>query len=280
MRIIAEKDFVASIEECAVRANFQIAPHIEQLVASAYARETNPHARVVLDAIIKNLADARSKHLPICQDTGMVIAFIEIGCNAAIGTSGCRGIQELVDEGIQNAYMKHYLRKSVVSPLERKNYGTNTPAIVWPEIVTGERIKISLMIKGFGSENVTRLKLFRPSEDIVAISRFVRECVRKAGPNPCPPVFVGVGIGGTAEKALFLSKKALFSVGRQRNPETAGLEEKLLVSINKLGIGAGGLGGDTTCLDVRVETFPTHIAGLPVAVSIGCWAHRTAETSL
>ena len=277
MRKIPEKSFIEKIESLVERANFRLEPGIYRFIAGAAENETVPDSVKVLKIILENIAIAGKKHLPICQDTGMVEVFLEIGNNIFIDLKRFSSLQALVDAGVRSVYEKHFLRKSVVTPLERKNTGTNVPSVIWTDIVRGAKIEISVMIKGFGSENTTQLKMFRPSAGIEEIEDFVVETVRTAGPNACPPVFAGIGIGGTADKAVFLSKKALVEVWKKSDPDTESLGKRLKNSINRLGIGPAGFGGRHTCLAVKPMMFPTHIAGLPVAVSLSCWAHRAAK---
>lgn len=274
MKIVKANDILEKIYLAVEKASFTLEPSIKNLISTAREKEKSPRGKKILDVIVENLKIAQDKNLPICQDTGMVVVFFKIGSNTRIEFQKFDSLQQIVDEAVRKAYSDFYLRKSVVSILERKNTQDNTPSVLWCENTPGEEFTFSLMIKGFGSENTTRLKMFRPTVSTSEVVRFVVNCIRKAGSNPCPPVFVGIGMGGTAEKALFLSKYALLEVGYPRSNETGNLEQLIISSINKLGIGPGGLGGDITCLDARIKTFPTHIAGFPVAVSISCWAHR------
>jgi len=274
MRKIREKIIVDRIYSAIEKASFSLEPQIKKLIYKARKIEKNKYGGKILDAIIENIKIAEDKKLPLCQDTGMVILFFEVGSNIKIEFKNFCSLQELVDYSVRNAYKDFYLRKSVVNVPERKNTMDNTPAIVWCESVPGDEMKISLMIKGFGAENTSQLKMFLPGVQKDEIIDFVVECVKKAGPNPCPPIFVGIGMGGTSEKAMYLSKKALLDCGDEKRSEMAEFEIELISKINRIGIGPGGLGGITGCLDARVKTFPTHIAGFPVAVSISCWAHR------
>ncbi|OQB72860.1 MAG: L(+)-tartrate dehydratase subunit alpha [candidate division TA06 bacterium ADurb.Bin131] len=275
MKIIKEKDILEKIYHAVEKASFTLDPSIKQLIIDAQKKEKSPLGKKILDVIVQNLEIAQNKHLPICQDTGMVVIFFEIGSNTRIEFQHFETIQQIADEAVKKSYRDFYLRKSIVNIPDRKNTQDNTPAIVWYKNIPGDQFRFSLMIKGFGSENTTRLKMFRPTASIPEIIRFTVKCVKEAGPNPCPPVFVGLGMGGTAEKAVFLSKYALLDAGQPRNNETSIFEEQLISKINALGIGPGGFGGDITCLDARIKTYPTHIAGFPVAVSISCWAHRS-----
>lgn len=274
MRKIEEDLIVERIYYSIEKAVFSLEPNIKKVLIDAMKSEKNPYGRKVLEVILENIQIAEEKKIPLCQDTGMAVLFFEIGSKTMVKFKKFQSLQEIVDYSVRNAYRDFYLRKSVVSLPERKNTSDNTPAIVWCESVPGDQIRFSLMIKGFGAENTTRLKMFTPGIENSEIIRFVVDCVKKAGPNPCPPVFVGIGMGGTAEKALYLSKLALLDAGKKGREEIGFLEEHIISSINKTGIGPGGLGGIITCLDARIKTFPTHIAGFPVAVSISCWAHR------
>ena len=274
MKAIKENKIVEMLYHAIEKASFTIEPSIKQLLIDARKKEKNPVGKKVLGVIMENLKIAHNKHLPICQDTGMVVVFFEIGSDIRIEFHNFATIQQIVDEAVRRAYSDFYLRKSVVGIPERKNTRDNSPAVVWCKNVAGDQLKFSLMIKGFGSENMTTLKMFTPNISIGEIIEFAVGCVKKAGPNPCPPVFLGLGMGGTAEKAVLLSKCALLNVGRRRDKKIGVFEEEIISRINRLGIGPAGLGGNITCLDARIKTYPTHIAGFPVAVSLSCWAHR------
>jgi fumarate hydratase subunit alpha len=234
----------------------------------------------MLDKIIINSDIASKENMPMCQDTGMAVIFVELGQDVHIVGGS---LKEAINEGIRQGYSEGYLRKSVVKdPLTRVNTGDNTPAVIHIDIVDGEELKITIAPKGFGSENMSRIKMLKPSDGVEGVKEFVLETVKIAGPNPCPPIIVGVGIGGTFEKAAELSKKALLRSIEERNNDTyySDLEDELITKINKLGIGPQGFGGKTTALGVNIETYPTHIAGLPVAVNISCHATRHAEIVL
>ena len=231
----------------------------------------------MLCRIIENAELAADKQIAICQDTGMSVVFVELGQEVHVTGS----ITEAINEGVRQAYKEGYLRKSVVGdPLNRKNTGDNTPAVIHYDIVTGENIKIQVMPKGFGSENMSAIKMLKPSDGVEGVIDFVLQTVKNAGSNPCPPIIVGVGIGGTMEKAAILSKKSLLRSlnDKNRSPYYAELEDLLLTKINNLGIGPQGLGGITTALRVHIESYATHFAGLPVAVNITCHASRHKET--
>jgi len=234
----------------------------------------------VIEKIIENAHIARSEEIAVCQDTGMTVVFVEIGQDVHI--SG-ENIFEAINEGVRRGYEKGFLRKSVVGdPIERVNTGDNTPAVVHYDIVKGDKLKITVAPKGFGSENMSTLKMLKPADGIEGVRKFVIEAVSNAGPNPCPPIVLGVGIGGTMEKAAILAKKALIRPINIRSSieYVKNLEIELLDKINNLGIGPLGLGGRTTALAVNIEVFPTHIAGLPVAVNMSCHATRHAEAVL
>ena len=231
-----------------------------------------------LATITNNIKMADDQVSPICQDTGMAVAFVEVGQEVELVGGN---ITEAINEGVRRGYKEGYLRKSVVEdPLHRKNTGDNTPAVIYYDIVPGDKVKVTLAPKGFGSENMSKLKMLKPSDGLAGVLDFVVEAVSLAGPNPCPPIVVGVGIGGTSDKAMYLAKKALTRDIGSHN-ETKHLKEielTLLGKINALGIGPQGLGGNTTALAVNVEAFATHIAGLPVAVNINCHVARHAVT--
>lgn len=234
----------------------------------------------MLDKIIINSDIASKENMPMCQDTGMAVIFVELGQDIHIVGGG---LKEAINEGVRQGYSEGYLRKSVVKdPLTRVNTGDNTPAVIHIDVVDGDELKITIAPKGFGSENMSRIKMLKPSDGVEGVKEFVLETVKIAGPNPCPPIIVGVGIGGTFEKAAELSKKALLRSIEERNKDTyySDLEDELISKINKLGIGPQGFGGKTTALGVNIETYPTHIAGLPVAVNISCHATRHAEIIL
>ncbi|MCM8822279.1 MAG: fumarate hydratase [Candidatus Omnitrophica bacterium] len=274
MRMIKEREIIEKVYLAIEKASFSLEPHIRKLIYDARRMEKSIYGKEVLNAIVENIKIAEEKKIPLCQDTGMVVLFFEIGSGTKIEFERFKSLQELVDFAVKSAYTDFYLRKSVVSVPDRKNTMDNTPSILWCESIPGDSIRFSVLIKGFGSENTSRLKMFLPSTEPDEIVEFVADCVKKAGANPCPPVFIGIGMGGTAEKAMYLSKKALVDIGRKKRFDMAYLEKKIISRLNQLGIGPGGLGGTFTCLDARIRTFPTHIAGFPVAVSISCWAHR------
>lgn len=261
-----------------IDANYHLPPDMKKQIISSSKEESWETASIILDQIIENFNIADENLQPICQDTGLACVFLSIGQDVHIKGN----LEEAVNEGVRKGYSKGYLRKSVVSdPLKRVNTGDNTPAMIYYDICPGDKIKITVAPKGFGSENMSQIKMLKPSDGIEGVKDFVIKVVEDAGPNPCPPIVVGVGIGGTFDKAAYLAKKALMRPVDQRNSEDfyAELEEELLKKINALGIGPQGFGGRTTALAVNIEKFPTHIAGLPVAVNINCHVtrHMTEE---
>lgn len=274
MRIINSETISDTVKQMCINANYHINSDIRQALEKSVKTEKSDIARGVLENLLKNADIAHTKEVPICQDTGMAVFFIEIGSDVFVEGDT---ITDAVNKGVASGYTEGYLRKSVVrDPLDRINTNDNTPAVIYYDFVKGDKIKITFAPKGFGSENKGGLKMLNPSDGIDGIIDFVVETVRKAGANPCPPMVVGVGIGGTMDKAAQLSKKALTrSIDKSNEkPFYAELEKTLLTKINKLGIGPQGMGGTTTALAVNIETFPTHIAGLPVAVNINCHATR------
>ncbi|MBF1193411.1 MAG: fumarate hydratase [[Eubacterium] sulci] len=261
-----------------IDANYHLPPDMKKQIISSSKEESWETASIILDQIIENFNIADENLQPICQDTGLACVFLSIGQDVHIKGN----LEDAVNEGVRKGYSKGYLRKSVVSdPLKRVNTGDNTPAMIYYDICPGDKIKITVAPKGFGSENMSQIKMLKPSYGIEGVKDFVIKVVEDAGPNPCPPIVVGVGIGGTFDKAAYLAKKALMRPVDQRNSELfyAELEEELLEKINALGIGPQGFGGKTTALAVNIEKFPTHIAGLPVAVNINCHVtrHMTEE---
>lgn len=261
-----------------IDANYHLPPDMKKQIISSSKEESWETASIILDQIIENFNIADENLQPICQDTGLACVFLSIGQDVHIKGN----LEEAINEGVRKGYSQGYLRKSVVSdPLNRVNTGDNTPAMIYYDICPGDKIKITVAPKGFGSENMSQIKMLKPSDGIEGVKDFVIKVVEDAGPNPCPPIVVGVGIGGTFDKAAYLAKKALMRPVDQRNSEAfyAELEEELLEKINALGIGPQGFGGKTTALAVNIEKFPTHIAGLPVAVNINCHVtrHMTEE---
>ena len=270
-------DAVASLCE---KINHELSDDMVAALGKASEAETSQTGRSVLSMLEENLRIAREKRIPICQDTGMAVVFLEIGQDVAL-----RGkyIEDAVNEGVARGYLDGYLRKSVVAdPLERVNTGDNTPAVIHTRIVPGDKVKITLAPKGFGSENMSKIFMLKPSDGEDGVVRAVVGAVREAGPNACPPVVVGVGLGGDFEYAAAMAKRALTRpVGTASEKEhIARLEERILKEINSLGIGPAGLGGKVTALAVNIETYPTHIAGLPCAVNICCHVNRHVSVTL
>ncbi|KXG44963.1 fumarate hydratase [Tepidibacillus decaturensis] len=261
-------------------ANFDLGEDVENAFKQALKTEESQTGKDVLNQLLENVSIARNERVPICQDTGFAVFIVELGQDAHIVGGN---LNDAINEGVRRGYKDGYLRKSIVGhPLERKNTGDNTPAVIHIEIVDGDQVKIHMAAKGGGSENMSFVKMMKPSDGVEGVKDFIVECVKTAGPNPCPPIVVGVGIGGTFEKAAYLAKKSLFrELGKRSHLEDiAQLEEELLGRINKLGIGPQGLGGRTTALDVHIEIYPAHIASLPVAVNINCHAGRHKEVVL
>ena len=263
-----------AIKDMCIEANHFLTPDMDAGLKEATEKEEAPLGKQVLSSLQDNLKIAGRDMIPICQDTGMACVFLEIGQDVHI-TGG--DLSEAVDEGVRRGYTNGYLRKSVVKdPVRRGNTGDNTPAMLYTEIVPGENIKITVGPKGFGSENMSAIRMFKPSAGIEGIKDFIIETVETAGPNPCPPMVVGVGIGGTFDKAALLAKKALMRPIDTENedPYYADLEKEMLEKINQLGIGPQGFGGRTTALGLNIETMPTHIAGMPCAINISCHVTR------
>jgi len=273
MREIHVDDIRDNVAQICIEAAYNLSEDVLTAFDRAVETETAPSAREIIELLKENARVAREERIPICQDTGIAVFFVEIGQDLRIKNGF---ISDAINDGVRKGYKEGYLRKSVVDPLTRRNTGDNTPAIIYTELVPGDKLKISFMPKGAGSENMSMIRMLRPTEGIEGIRNFVLECVQKAGANPCPPVVIGVGIGGSFEKAALLAKKALLRPVGSPNArlELASLEETLLKTVNKTGIGPEGLGGKVTAMAVHVESFPCHIASLPVAVNINCHAAR------
>ena len=268
------------VKELCIDINYRLPVDGACALQEALQNETSPIGREVLAQLEENLRVADEEQIPICQDTGMAVVFLEIGQDVHL-TGG--DLEEAVHEGVRSGYEEGYLRKSVVGdPLLRKNTGDNTPAVIHTRIVPGERVKITVTAKGFGSENMSRVFMLKPAQGVDGVKAAVLETVREAGPNACPPLVVGVGIGGTFEKAALLAKEALLRPIETGDaaPHIRALEKELLAEINALGIGPAGLGGNTTALAVHINTYATHIAGLPVAVNLCCHVDRHASMEL
>ena len=278
MREINVETITKTVEGLCIDANYYLPADVKKALEEAVDREESPLGREILQDILRNAEIAKRDEVPICQDTGLAVVFLELGQDVKFVGGD---LNEAINEGVRRGYVNGYLRKSSVDDpfLVRKNTNDNTPAIIHTTIVPGDRVKIIIAPKGGGSENMSALAMLKPSDGVNGIKRFVVDTVEKAGSNPCPPVIVGVGIGGTIDKTTLIAKKALLrTVGEHnQNPEVAKLEKELLEEINKLGIGPQGFGGRTTALAVNIETFPAHIASMPVAVNMQCHAARHKE---
>jgi fumarate hydratase subunit alpha len=274
MREIDVNKITMVVKDMCISANLELSEEMQNAISGAYEKERAPLAKQILGQLQENMDIAKEDRIPICQDTGMAVFFVEIGQDVHISGGD---LTEAINEGVRQGYTEGYLRKSVVSdPLIRENTKDNTPAIIHYEIVSGDSLKITITPKGFGSENMSVLKMLKPADGIEGVKQVVIDAAKNAGPNACPPFVIGVGIGGDFELVAKLAKKALTREPGSHNPITyiADLEKELLESINKLDIGPAGLGGDTTALAVNIETYATHIAGLPVAVNMCCHVDR------
>ena len=274
MREINVQQIIDTVEKLCIDANNHLPSDVKCAIKNCRACEDGKIAQGVLDNIIENFEIADAENVPICQDTGMACVFLEIGQDLHIVGGD---LTEAINEGVRRGYANGYLRKSVVGdPVRRGNTGDNTPAMIYTEIVPGENLKITLGPKGFGSENMSAIRMFKPSAGLQGIKDFIIETVEAAGPNPCPPIVVGVGIGGTFDKAALLAKKAIMRPIDSSHPDPyyADLEKEMLEKINQLGIGPQGFGGKTTAIGLNIETLPTHIAGMPCAININCHVTR------
>ncbi|MBW6410417.1 fumarate hydratase [Clostridium weizhouense] len=280
MREVNVQLITDAVKDLAIKANYFLGNDIKDALEICKKNEPWNLANDILDKIIINAKIAENEKMPMCQDTGMACVFIEIGQDVhLIGGS----LEKAVNEGIRRGYKDGFLRKSVVKdPLNRINTNDNTPAVIYYEIVSGDKVKITLAPKGFGSENMSKIGMLKPSDGVEGVKDFILNVVKEAGPNPCPPMVIGVGIGGTFDKAAYLAKKALLRPINIRNNDEyyKDLEIELLEKINQLGIGPQGFGGRTTALGINIEVYPTHIAGLPVAVNINCHATRHKQIVL
>ena len=273
MREINASQITEIVRDLCIEANCHLPGDIKEAITTCRSCEPFPIAQTILDKIEENFNIADTDNVPICQDTGLACVFLEIGQDVHITGD----LKDAVNEGVRRGYVEGYLRKSCVKdPIDRVNTGDNTPAVLYTDIVPGDQITITVAPKGFGSENMSQIKMLKPSDGLQGVKDFILKVVEEAGPNPCPPIVVGVGLGGTFDKAAYLAKKALMrSVDeRNTNPFYAELEEEMLERVNALGIGPQGFGGKTTALAVNIETLPTHIAGLPCAVNINCHVTR------
>lgn len=280
MKEIDSERISDEVKNLCIEANCVLSDDILSAIRGAGDKEESPIGKEILNLLIENAEVARSEKIPICQDTGVAVIFVELGTDVRIVNGDLR---EAINEGVRRGYTEGYLRKSMVrSPIDRVNTGDNTPAVIHFNVVKGDQLKITILPKGGGSENMSQLRMLTPSEGIEGVKKFVIETVKRAGSNPCPPIVVGVGIGGNFEYAPLLAKKALLRTLGEHNPDPkiAKLEEELLDEINRTGIGPQGLGGRVTALALNIETYPCHITALPVAVNIECHAHRHKEVIL
>ena len=274
MREVSTEEITKNIKEMCIEANYTLSDDVKNKIINSVAVEESEIGKKILNQLEENMNIADSDNIPICQDTGMAVIFIKIGQDVHI-TGG--NLEDAINQGVREGYIEGYLRKSVVKdPIIRENTKDNTPAVIHYEIILGDKIEITVAPKGFGSENMSRVCMLKPADGIEGVKNAVIETVKLAGPNACPPVVVGVGVGGTFEKCALLAKKALTrDIDSENSIEyVAELEKELLNEINKLNIGPGGLGGNVTALGVNIETYPTHIAGLPVAVNMCCHVNR------
>lgn len=280
MKTINCQAIETAVSHLCQQANLELSPDIVAALTAARLSEPSPTGQAILDELLENAAIARQQRLAICQDTGMAVIFAQIGQDVHI-TGG--NLTDAINAGVARGYIEGFLRASVVSdPLLRVNTGNNTPAVIHYDIVPGDQLELTVAPKGFGSENMSAVRLFSPSAGLEGVTQFVLDTIRQAGPNPCPPIIVGVGLGGTLDQVTLLAKRALLRPVGQLSPipHIARLEQDLLAAANRLGIGPAGLGGRTTALAIQIETFPTHIAGLPVAVNMSCHATRHATVTL
>jgi len=279
MRSVKAQMISDTVRRLCVEANYILPQDVRRCISASLKSEDWPPARDTLERIIENYEIAEKKHMPICQDTGVTCVFIEIGQEVTIEGD----LNEAINEGVRLGSKEGYLRASLVAdPLRRVNTGDNTPAMIYYDIVSGDKVKITVAPKGFGSENMSKIEMLKPSDGVEGVKEFIIRTVEEAGANPCPPIIVGVGIGGTFDKAALLAKKALMRPADDKNDDSfyAELEKELLESINNLGIGPQAFGGKTTALAVKINTMPTHIAGLPVAVNINCHVARHVSCEL
>lgn len=277
MRTIKTDEIIENVKEMCIEANHYLTPDMEEALKAAAQSEKAPLGKQILGQLKENLEIAAEEMIPICQDTGMAVLFVEIGQEVHIEGGS---LTEALQEGVRRGYTEGFLRKSVVKdPLIRENTKDNTPAVIHYDLVEGDSMKITVAPKGFGSENMSRIFMLKPADGEEGVKEAILTAVKDAGPNACPPMVVGVGIGGTFEKCALLAKKALIRPVNERShiPYVKAMEEELLSRINQTGIGPGGLGGSTTALAVNINTYPTHIAGLPVAVNICCHVNRHAH---
>lgn len=280
MRQIHVDEIRKAVEQAVLEANTQLPEDITMALKRFLDKERSPHARRLLQITLENADLARNECMALCQDTGLVVVDIELGQEAALIGGD---LETAINQGIRDGYKRGYFRKSIVKdPLERVNTGDNTPAVIHMHLVPGSGIKLNILPKGGGSENMGQLTMLKPSQGVQGVKDFIVKVVKEAGANPCPPIIIGVGIGGNMEKAALLAKKALMrEIGTVNpNPALAALEEEMLSAVNSLGVGPQGMGGDTTALALHIETYPTHIACLPVAVNLGCHSTRRVTVEI
>lgn len=280
MREIKSDTIVEEVKKLCIEANYQLNDEVRKAFEEAKEKEESPTGKDILNQLLENAEIAKQGEFPLCQDTGFAVIFVELGSEVIIKGDT---LPEAINEGVRQGYKEGYLRKSILGdPLVRKNTGDNTPAVIHIDIVPGDKLKITMLPKGGGSENMSMVKMLKPADGAEGVKQFVLERVKDAGPNPCPPIVVGVGIGGTFEKAALIAKKALLRPFGSHNPEPhlAEMEKELFGKINQLGIGPQGLGGRTTALAVHIEAFPCHIASLPVAINIECHSHRHKKVTI
>ncbi|MBQ9815012.1 MAG: fumarate hydratase [Lachnospiraceae bacterium] len=279
MKIITADQIRANVKKLCIEANLKLPEDVVRALTAAKEAEDWPVAKDILGLLEENLKVAAEKEIPICQDTGAACVFVELGNDVHIDGD----LEQAINDGVHDGYIEGYLRKSIAAdPLRRGNTEDNTPAFITTHITTGDKLKITVLPKGCGSENMSALRMLKPADGVQGVVDFVLETVSSAGSNPCPPTVLGIGIGGTFDKVAYLSKKALLRPLGEPNPDPyyAELEARLLKEINELGIGPQGFGGRTTCLSVAIEQMPTHVAGLPVAVNVSCHVTRRASVEL
>jgi len=279
MREIDAKTITENIKEMCIEANLYLSDDMKELITKAADTEESTLGKRIMGQLKENLKIAEAEDIPICQDTGMAVVFAEIGQEVHVNGN----LEDAINEGVREGYTEGYLRKSVVKdPLDRENTKDNTPAVIHYTIVPGDEIHLTIAPKGFGSENMSKVCMLKPADGEAGVKKAIVDAVKEAGPNACPPVFVGVGIGGTFEKAALMAKKALTRPADvpAKEERYRKMEEELLAEINGLGIGPGGLGGKITALKVNIETYPTHIAGLPVAINMCCHVNRHASRTI
>ncbi len=280
MREISASDITKTVKDLCIDANYNLGQDVQDALRKMYEKEESPVSKATLKQIIDNFEIAKEGEFPICQDTGFSVFFVEMGDQVCIKDGN---LFDAINEGVRQGYKDGYLRKSILAdPIERKNTGDNTPAVIHMDVVKGDKLKIIIAPKGGGSENMSEVKMMKPADGVEGVKEFVIDKVQRSGSNPCPPIVVGVGIGGTFEKCAEMAKRSLLrTIGSKHpNPFYAQLEEELLEKVNKLGIGAQGFGGTQTALAVFVETYPCHIASFPAAVNINCHAARHKEATL